>query len=363
MTIEKSLASLSERIRSHSSAMLTEEAVKTAIVLPFLSALGYDVFDPSEVIPEFTADAVGKKGEKVDYAIKINGEIRILVECKPITCDLDKTHLSQLFRYFTVTPAKFAILTNGRIFHFHTDLEEPNKLDTRPFLTFELSEIQTHLLAELRKFDKNSFDVAGILATAERLKYTSALKIEISKLIDEPSEEFVRMVSFGLYEGRFTAAIREQFTSLVKTAFRDIIRDSVTNRLSTALAVTEQPTDMESPSSEEKIITTDEEREGYMIVKAIVRSVIKSDRVFMRDSRSYCAILIDNNNRKPLARLHFNRNIKYIGVFDEEKEEKMRLESLDQIYDLTDRLRATAQKYADAMPSTVAEIKVVTTEA
>lgn len=132
MSIEKSLAMLSDRIRSQSSAMATEEAVKTSVVLPFFHALGYDVFDPSEVIPEFTADAVGKKGEKVDYAIKLDGEIRILVECKPITTNLDKVHLAQLFRYFTVTTAKFAVLTNGRTFHFHTDLEEPNKLDTVP---------------------------------------------------------------------------------------------------------------------------------------------------------------------------------------------------------------------------------------
>ena len=137
MAIEQALAVLSERVRSHSSTMLTEEAVKTAVVLPFFNALGYDVFNPAEVIPEFTADAVGKKGEKVDYAICIDEEIRILVECKPITCVLEKVHLAQLFRYFTVTNAKFAILTNGRTFQFHTDLEEPNKLDTRLFLTFD----------------------------------------------------------------------------------------------------------------------------------------------------------------------------------------------------------------------------------
>lgn len=98
--------------------MLPEEAVKTAVVLPFFQALGYDVFNPEEVVPEFTADAVGKKGEKVDYAIKIDDQIRILVECKPITTQLDKVHLAQLFRYFTVTSAKFAVLTNGRHFIF-----------------------------------------------------------------------------------------------------------------------------------------------------------------------------------------------------------------------------------------------------
>jgi hypothetical protein len=339
---------LSERIRTSSSAILTEEAVKTSVILPFFRALGYDVFDPNEVVPEFTADAVGKKGEKVDYAIKLDGEIRILVECKPIQTNLERVHLAQLFRYFTVTSAKFAVLTNGRTFHFHTDLEEPNKLDARPFLTFDLADIQPHLIADLRKFEKSGFDVGGILATAERLKYTSALKSEIAKVIEEPPEEFVRIVSAGLYEGRFTSAIRDQFTSLVKAAFRDVIRDSVTTRLSTALAVTEQSQEPPEPSDpKEAIVTTEEEREGYMIVKAIVRDVIRPSRVVMRDARSYCAILIDNSNRRPLTRLHFNRAVKYIGLFDGEREERVAIDSLDQIYDHTDRLRATAARYVE----------------
>lgn len=348
MSIEEQIRLLSERVRSHSSSMATEEAVKTAVVLPFLRALGYDVFNPSEVVPEFTADAVGKKGEKVDYAIKIDGEIRILIECKPITTNLDKVHLAQLFRYFTVTSAKFAILTNGRAFHFHTDLEEPNKLDTRPFLTFDLSDMQPHLFTELKKFEKSGFDVGGILATAERLKYTSALKGAISKQIEEPSEEFVRMISAGLYEGRFTAQVKEQFTGLVRSAFREVIRDSVKSRISSALADTEQVAEeIESGVDEEEIVTTEEEREGYMIVKAIVRDTIKPHRVVMRDAKSYCAVLVDNNNRKPLTRLHFNRAIKYISLFDSDKEERIQIETLDHIYDYTDRLRATAAKYAE----------------
>jgi hypothetical protein len=180
MSVDEKLRVLAERIKTHSSAMLTEEAVKTAIVLPFLSALEYDVFNPNEVIPEFCADAVGKKGEKVDYAIKVDDEIRILVECKPITTNLDKVHLAQLYRYFSVTAAKFAILTNGRTFHFHTDLEAPNKLDERPFLTFDLSDLQSQLTAELRKFAKSEFNVDGILQSAHRLKYTGAIKKEIA---------------------------------------------------------------------------------------------------------------------------------------------------------------------------------------
>lgn len=347
-TIEESLRAISERVKSHSSTMATEEAVKTAVVLPFLRSLGYEVFDPTEVIPEFTADAVGKKGEKVDYAIKIDGEIRILIECKPISVTLEKKHLDQLYRYFSVTNAKFAILTNGRTFNFYTDLEAPNKLDARPFFVFDVSDFNSGIVAELRKFEKASFDVSAILATAERLKYTSGVKQVISKLIEEPSEDFVRLVAGSVYEGRITAQVKEMLTGVVRTAFRDVIMDSVKNRLSSALADTEEVIEkIDEPVEEEpEVVTTEEEREGYMIVKAIVRDTISPKRVVMRDQKSYCGILIDNNNRKPLARLHFNRSVKYIGLFDGESEERLIVDSLDQIYDHSDRLRVTAKKYS-----------------
>ncbi len=329
--------------------MATEEAVKTAVVLPFLRALGYDVFDPTEVVPEFTADAMGKKGEKVDYAIKIENEIRILIECKPISVALEKKHLDQLYRYFSVTNAKFAILTNGRTFNFYTDLDAPNKLDARPFFVFDVTDFGPSIVAELRKFEKGSFDVSAILATAERLKYTSGVKQIIAKLIEDPSEDFVRIVSSSVYDGRMTAQAKEMFTGIVRTAFREVIMDSVKSRLSNALADTEQVIEkIDEPAIEEpEVVTTEEEREGFMIIKAIVRDTISPKRVVMRDQKSYCGILIDNNNRKPLARLWFNRSVKYVGLFDGENEERIIIETLDQIYDHSERLRATAKRYTE----------------
>lgn len=346
-TIEENLRSISERVKSHSSTMATEEAVKTAVVLPFLRALGYDVFDPTEVVPEFTADAVGKKGEKVDYAINIDGEIRILIECKPISVQLEKKHLDQLFRYFTVTNAKFAILTNGRTFNFYTDLEETNKLDTLPFFVFDITDFNTGILSELRKFEKSSFDVQAILATAERLKYTSGVKQEISKLIEEPTEDFVRLVSRNVYEGQMRAQAKEMLTGVVRAAFREVIMDQVKSRLSSALADTQEVIEAidEPVGDDPEVVTTEEEREGYMIVKAIAREIIAAKRILIRDAKSYCAVLVDNN-RKPLARLHFNRSVKYIGLFDGEAEDRVIIESLDQIYEFSDRIRATAKKYA-----------------
>lgn len=346
MSVEEKLRVLSERIKTHSSAMLTEEALKTAIVLPFLSALEYDVFNPDEVIPEFCADAVGKKGEKVDYAIKFDGEIKILIECKPITTALERVHLAQLYRYFSVTNAKFAILTNGRTFQFHTDLVAPNKLDERPFLTFDLSDMQGQLVVELKKFAKSEFNVDGILQSAHRLKYTSAIKKEISSLMENPPEDFVRMVTGDLYQGRFTAQVKEQFTPMVRAAFREIVRESVQTRLSSALAETEVSEIGAEGVSEEEIVTTDEEREGFMVIRAIVRDILKPVRIVIRDQKSYCGILIDNNNRKPLARLWFNRSVKYLGLFDGDEEVRVKIDSLDEIYEYADRLRATAQYYA-----------------
>lgn len=331
----------------HENTISTEEAAKTAIVLPFLQSLGYDVFNPSEVIPEFTADAVGKKGEKVDYAIKLDDEIRILIECKGLRTTLERKHLSQLFRYFTVTNARFAILTNGRFFEFYSDLEEPNKLDSKPFFTVDLLDVSAASLSELKKFERTSFDVEKILATAERLKYVSLVKKTLGALFEAPTPDFVKMVANDVHEGRITAQVRETIESTIRAAFKDIVRDGVQSRLSSALESNgENGADHDTEAASNGIVTTEDEIEGMHIVRAIVRDVIDVRRVGMRDSKSYCAILIDDNNRNPLARMHFNRKQLYLGLFDGDTEERVPIENLDAIYEHSDRLRATATRYA-----------------
>jgi len=82
MTFEDKIKSLAAKAEKTAHALETEEATKNALVMPFIAALGYDVFDPDEVIPEFTADVGIKKGEKVDYALRRNGEVIMLVEAK-----------------------------------------------------------------------------------------------------------------------------------------------------------------------------------------------------------------------------------------------------------------------------------------
>ena len=142
MDLAAKLAELHKRTLEHREVLLTEEAAKTALVMPFIQALGYDIFNPGEVIPEFTADVGIKKGEKVDYAICKDGKVTILVECKPASVELSINHASQLFRYFSVTEARLAILTNGVVYKFFSDIERPNKMDDKPFFTLTMDAVR-----------------------------------------------------------------------------------------------------------------------------------------------------------------------------------------------------------------------------
>ena len=170
------LKTISARIPQHLDHIQTEEATKTALIMPFIAALGYNVFDPREVVPEFTADVGIKKGEKVDYAVIRDGKPIMLFECKKAGSVLVDSHASQLFRYFTVTPAKIGVLTNGIEYRFFTDLEEPNKMDPKPFLVFDLMECNEFLVGEVKKLARESFDVSVLVGAASELKYTREFK-------------------------------------------------------------------------------------------------------------------------------------------------------------------------------------------
>lgn len=345
---ESAILGLAKRVEDFSETIQTEEAVKTSVILPFLQALGYDVFNPGEVVPEFTADAVGKKGEKVDYAIMSAGEVSMLIECKGLSTQLNEKHLSQLFRYFTVTKARFAILTNGREYRFFSDLDEVNKLDRRPFFVFDLLDFSNASLSELAKFSKSAFDVENILQQAERLKYVSSIKRLLAGWMETPPEALIKLIGAEVYDGRSSVSVREMLTMATVAAFKELERDKLRARLTTAFDDTPEETDIipDPAVADDGIVTTEEEIEGWLMIKALLRGEVEAGRIVMRDAKSYCAVLLDDNNRKPLARLHFNRARKYVGLFDGETEERMPISSLDDLMDFRDRFVRTAAKYA-----------------
>ncbi len=357
MDLTDTLNHLSSKILKQRDLLQTEEATKNALVMPLINALGYNVFDPSEVIPEFTADVGTKKGEKVDYAIMHEAAPMILIECKAVSVTLNESHASQLFRYFSATPARFGVLTNGVDYYFYTDLDSPNVMDRKPFFEMTIARLDDRAVSELKKFSKNQFDLGNILSNASELKYGKEVKRCIADELDSPSEDFVKLFVSKIYDGRFTPTVKEQFSRVVADAFRDFINDAVNGRLqsalnagSTNLMLNKSSTDVQEDDQGEdeasEIVTTPEEIEGFHIVRAILSQHVDADRVVMRDTKSYCGILLDNNNRKPICRLRFNYSQKYVGVFDREKAEtKHPIGTLKEIYQLADCLIETVSFY------------------
>ena len=369
MDLIDEIRGLASRIPSNLEYVKTEEATKTAFVIPFVRALGFNTEDPREVEPEFAADVGIKKGEKVDYAILMDGKPVMLIECKAAGSNLDEQNAAQLFRYFAVTPARFGILTNGVVYRFYSDLDEPNKMDLKPFLELNMLELDNTLVEELKRFTKSSFDLQSILAVATELKYTREIKRILSLQLKDPTEDFVRMVASHktsgqmLYSGRMTQAVMERFAQFTRSAFNQFINDRVDLVLDRAksarvteiesapvdpAAAVEMPIPEEDPSQDgdDGIVTTEEERQGFYIVRALLHDVVDVKRIEMRDMRSYCGVLLDHSNRKPICRLWFNRSQKFLGLIDQQKqEERVAIEDIDDIFQYADRLKATVRYY------------------
>lgn len=332
----------------------TEEATKNAFVMPFIQALGYNVFNPMEVVPEFTADIGTKKNEKVDYAIMQDGKPIILIEVKSATSDLHEAHASQLFRYFSVTDTRIGILTNGLEYRFHSDLEKPNHMDEKPFLIVDILNFDTRPVSQLKKFSKSAFDVDRILSSANELKYKREIKLLLESEYNQPSDDFVRHFARPVYSGSLRANVIAEFTEIVKQAFREFLNDRIATRLQTAIDSTAGSNDEASHDAvgekdiqdqSDRIETTEEELDGFYVVKSILRETVDVSRVFIRDVRSYCGILLDDNNRQPICRLRFNRSVKYVSFFPGGIEERERIESVDDIYQFADKLKAAVAHY------------------
>ena len=347
---------LSSRVAANKDRIQTEEATKNAMVMPLIQILGYNVFDPLEVTPELVADVGTKKGEKVDYAILKDGKPIILFECKKSGADLHINHASQLFRYFHVTEARFGVLTNGLVYRFFTDLEKPNKMDEKPFFEFSILDFKERDVEELKKFAKAAFDLDTILTTANDLKYTRAIQNRLADWMTNPSEDFVRLVSSDLLGNKqFRPAVKDQFTLITKRAFEQLVGERINERLKGAMTSESSPAvtldapviPVGSAVVEPQIVTSAEELEGFHSVRAILRKLVSPKRIVMRDAQSYCAILLDDNNRKPICRLRFNNVEKLrLGIFNDKKEEvQIQLDSLDDIFNYADQLKATLTSY------------------
>ena len=347
MEFNESLKQFAERVENLKGTISTEEGTKMSLIVPMFQLLGYDVFNPTEFCPEYTADVGIKKGEKVDYAILEDGKPVILIECKSCTEQLDK-HSSQLFRYFGTTSAKFGILTNGIIYRFYTDLEESNKMDLVPFLEIDLLNLKDSSLNELKKFCKGNFDKEKIFSTAEELKYSSLIKKVISQQLESPSEDFVRFIISDIYDGQKNQRVIEKFTPIVKKSFSGMINEIVNQKISSALTPedSDELTQEEVSEPESKIVTTADELEAYYIIRGMLCEVADVNDIVHRDTESYFGILYKDNNRKPICRINLGTKNKQLLIPDENKKfERIYIDSLNDLYKYKKQLVEVVKRY------------------
>lgn len=339
--------------------------------MPFLQAMGYDVFDHNEVAQEYTAEWGTKKGEKVDIAILRDAHPVILIECKPLGEPLDIGKCSQLFRYFTTQPARIGILTDGRRYLFFSDLEKQNVMDDKPFMEMDLLSFNERILPELQKLTKESWDLDSALSSAETLKYTRAIKILVTQDVSEPSDALVKHYASQCYNGKIMSRVLEAFRPIVKRAYAEYVSDQITKRLESVRKVEEQIQNVQEEQYQQQehnlpvepctgkqgVVTHNTEVWALVAIRTLLKDVVHPSRIVMRDQKTYCSILLDDNNRKPICRLfnfqHFDWGMDNIGknasifIFSGEDEEKFPLQYVDDIYPLADKLIKAVVSYED----------------
>lgn len=303
-----------------------EEATKHSLILPFFHTLGYDIYDPSVLMPEYRAGFASNK-EKIDYAIFLNGSPALFVEAKAAGDRLEN-HDAQLAKYFNSTPGlKVAVITNGSRYKFFTDLKQPNLLDPDPFFEFDLESISNEEVEILNGFRADTFNPTELVLQAENLVYLKAIKRKFRTIFREPSDEFVRFVAGDIFPKKITVNALERLTPLVRQAMSAVLVEMVSNGLTQAITSPSDETTTNGSDDQiavlangadtrEKMVpvTTEIELEGFKIVQAITATANSPDpRVGYKDTSVYFGIHVEKPS-KWFVRLFFNGNQKYIQV-------------------------------------------------
>lgn len=361
MDFQEEVNALSAKCKKYSGNLATEEATKNTLVMPFIKLLGYDPFDPTEVVPEYTAAIGDYKDARVDYALMREGKPLIIIECKAYGSTLDAGKCNQLMWYFHGTEAKVAILTDGNHYQFFSDLEETNKMDSKPYMEFVLENPDTSLLPELKKLSHDAFNEDDAMSSALVLKYTREFKRIMEDQLQQPEDDFLSFFLHKCYEGRITSAVRERFGGILKDALDLFIRDKINERFQSAIADNKPqtpeakteaaPEAQAEDDTNNEIVTTDVERAAYFIVKSILNEVVDLDKVMLNDYKGFCNICYDKV-RKVILRCYFNvesnKRIALLKLDTPNKEfETIAIQKLDEIYKYADRIKSIAKFLAN----------------
>jgi hypothetical protein len=324
MGFTEDIAKVSEQVRKNADHVVGEQATKMALIVPFFSALGYDVFDPTEVMPEYIADFATKgKGplKKVDYAIAINGTIVMLVEAKA-RGEKAETHDGQIRYYFNgLVATKVGVVTNGIEYRFFTDLRDKNVMDEEPFFSFNILEYDSKDLENLKFFHRDNFDTSAISRKAEDMVYVKGMTQLIGSFLRSPSKEFMRFLLKELgkelgevsplykIEGQINDKRINRFEPIIKKSIQislvELMTRSLTQEMGQPLEEEKvtKPDEIEEIEEEvgqisdgSKVETTAEELEAFEKIKAIAAtSKVFRLEVKYKDVAAYFGVHVGNS--------------------------------------------------------------------
>ena len=274
MDFKDNILQLAERIKKQKDAIQTEEATKNAFIMPIITALGYDVFNPFEVVPEMDCDLT-RKGDKIDYAIKKDGRTILLIECKHCKQNLD-LHNTQLSKYYAASNARFGVLTNGIEYRFYADLDKTNIMDEKPFLVVNMLDLSDADIEEMKKFHKSCYNESEILSTAKELQMMIQIKEILAKNFQSPGDEFTRYFVRSLNNGKSTPKLIEEYRPIVRKSILSVIGGMISGRPDTAILVKEEKT-RQAPNDgmavigdKQDAVITREETDTYNIIRAVL---------------------------------------------------------------------------------------------
>jgi hypothetical protein len=344
MKFKERLTQLGEKFEPQVGTHKFDEArTKLLFINPFIEILGYKTSEQADVIAEFPADFATRARDKVDYVLRKDGVNILMIECKRFHEKVSK-HGHQLNDYFhNLHEVRFGILTNGIIYHFYTDTDFPNTMDSEPFFEFNVTDFNDEQVSILEMFCKENFEEKSIIEKAKKLTYSQDIRKVLYNEMTNPSKDFIKYIAEKAYlekkRGSITERVRNLYAELVNLCLPMVINKLISDKM---IRARNHP-DNKSNETESKIITTEEEREAYFIVKSIIRRKVSSERVNFKDSQAYFSIRVDDSSHKTICRLYLNSNKKFIGIFDmNRKETKIEIESIDNIFDYSEQLLESA---------------------
>lgn len=332
MTLADALNDIRARIEKFGDDLDNEEITKDVLIRPMIQALGYDSSDPTQIKAEFSVTLPKGGRGRADYVIFHNGQPAIVMECKALGVPLDQKIQQQMLQYARALGVFAGIVTDGDTYLCFANVDDEVTIDSRYYYDLTLSDPQDDdeqalvPLTKARFFRKQLHEqVAALMSVLDQEDL-------FNKVLNDPAlfEEILRLggIEDATARNRESVALADSLQQIVLRAVENVAKG-----------------DVESPA----VVTTDDEFDAYLLCKGMLHGVIDPDRVHFRDSKTYASVLIDDNNRKPVCRFHFNGRLKHVGTFDADKQEtRHAIEDIDDLLKFARAIRSTARRYAES---------------